>query len=65
MVESDWTTDQHGRSNSSETYLFAVTVVELILRNVRLGDDVPAAARLIVAKLVHEHGFAPKTEVVR
>lgn len=52
-------THKHGVANDSDVYLACVTIVENMLRNVRVGDDPHMAARAIVSHLAHDAGLAP------
>jgi hypothetical protein len=56
---SDWTVGRDGCSNTSDAFEIAVLVVSSVLREHRLGGDVPSTARLIMAQLAHNYGFGP------
>lgn len=56
----DWTTDEHGRANSSEEFQAIVTFVARILASHRLGGTVENTARLIVSQLAHTCRFGPR-----
>lgn len=58
-MKPDWTQDASGHVNSSPEFLAIVLAMEALIRNLRVGDDVPTAARMIVAQLAHVHGLAP------
>lgn len=55
----DWTTDEHGRQNSSEEFEAVVTFVARILESHRLGESLEHTARLIVAQLAHTCRLGP------
>lgn len=60
---SDWTADEAGVSNSSAAYReIADAVADLIWASAHdlIRGNTETVARLIVAKLAHEHGLAPR-----
>ncbi len=63
MSEREWTQDESGRSNSSVEFVAACDVVERCIRSSAsqlINGSVEQVARSIVARLAHEHGFAPQ-----
>jgi hypothetical protein len=61
----DWTADSRNVSNSSASFMRIVRVMELMLRNVRIGDDLHMVARGIVAQLAHACELGPRRKVQR
>lgn len=55
----DWTA-VNGTANTSDLFFNCVEDVARILRYHRLSDSAHDTALLIVAKLAHTHGLAPK-----
>lgn len=63
----DWTADERGVSNSSTAYReVADAVADLIWSSAHdlIRGNTRAVARLIVAKLAHEHGLAPRETTI-
>jgi len=59
----DWTMDEFGRSNASARFHNICAEVERLIRSDAhslLAGRADSTARLIVAKLTHEYGFAPR-----
>ncbi len=61
-AEKDWTCDERGFSNSSEEFDRLARDIASVLSDTRLGHDLYATAGLILARLAHVHGLAPKAE---
>lgn len=62
MKTRNWTCDASGRSNSSKAFTDTCDVVERIIRSdahALISGNAGSTARLIVAQLAHDLGFAP------
>ena len=63
----DWTADESGFSNSSAKFLELCDAVECLIRGdarALIAGNADRTARLIVAHLAHDHGLAPRTDLV-
>ena len=64
-IHSDWTVDpQTGRCNSSATFCRLAKEVARIIRNSShdlIAGQTESVAGLILARLAHIHGLAPRT----
>ena len=61
---ADWTVAPGGRSNASKAYLCLVDDIDRLLRECGfylVNGQVRQVARLIVARLAHKHGLAPRS----
>lgn len=61
-IKPDWTSDENGRSNSSETFCKLCDEIERLIRNDAhsiVSGNAGSTARLIMAQLAHVHGLAP------
>ncbi len=62
MQKLDWTVDHNGRSNSSAEFINTCSHVERLIRGSAhdlINGRADSVARLIVAQMAHELGFAP------